>query len=112
MTGCPSHLAWAQAGNPILSGGEGCEDLDEGEFRSDRAVFLGAPSGADGSWHTKAAAEDLKGLKPADCDSGGGRGNNVLTSINWPPPLIDLQAGLHNAIMFSAVRESGGHGLC
>ena len=30
--------------------------------------------GADGSRHTKAAAEDLQGLKPADCDSAGGRG--------------------------------------
>jgi len=38
------------------------------------AIYDQGSPGADGSRHTKAAAEDLQGLKPADCDSAGGRG--------------------------------------
>ena len=48
--------------------------------------MAGEPWGADGGWHIKAGAEDLKGLKPAACDSEGG-GVDVM-SFNWPPPLI------------------------
>jgi len=38
--------------------------------------WKGSP-GADGRWHIKAGAEDLKGLKPADCASVGG-GDSIV----------------------------------